>query len=121
MKPTPDTHMSAEEMRAELYRQMAALLDYWRDLPAAELGRPEDESELQARMTGFLFSLLTIFDGGNVNLPSFDLAPSPHPDDERHSHANGEKAWMAIAINADVALHEIFPWELCAEKKAEQP
>lgn len=102
--------MTPEEMRAEMFDHMAGMLAYWRD---ADLSmKPKERSEIQYRMECFLFSLLVMFDGGSAALPSFAIAPMPHPEDEAYCRDQGENWWTEEKIN-DTQMHEVFPWEKC--------
>lgn len=92
--------MTPEEARAEFFDTVAVMFRYWRDVPKPMI--VDGQSEAAARMEGFLFSLLNIFDGTNLTLPAFDIVPAPHPEDE--------PKWPQEPIN-DCAMHEIFPWE----------
>jgi len=65
------------------------------------------------KLEGLAFSILTAIDGGSLGLPSFILAPSPHPDDKEFHQQNGER-WFPenhnVNITCDIAggLHELF-------------
>lgn len=100
--------MTAEECRTALFAHIAATCKYWEtiDLPVSR----RDSSEINYRLTGFLHSILVIFDGGTV-LPAFDISPSPHPDDEEFHRSEGDNWWPTGVVINDVALHETFPWE----------
>ena len=103
-----------EEGRALFLQTVTAIFRYWRDIP--DPYRADGQSEPAARMEGFLFSLWNVFDGTNMSLPSFDIMPSPHPDDEAYHRAHGEDFWSAeVSINASTSLHEVFPWSKLRE------
>jgi len=100
--------LTPEEMRAEMFGTMAALLKYWRDLPNPFI--PPGQTDLGARMEGFLFSLLVMFDGGNMGIPGLNIVPCPHEDDEAYCRDQGENWWTEKVIN-DTQMHEVFPWK----------
>lgn len=106
---------TADECRDMMFEHMASCLVYWRDLPADRFSlRDGERSELHARMEGFLFSLLVMFDGGSGNIPALDISPAPHPDDEGYCRDTLRANWWpeATVIN-DTQMHEVFPWKRC--------
>ncbi len=101
---------TAEEGRELFFNHLAGIYDYWAKLPNPH--RSEGQTVEQARMEGLLFSILVLFDGGSGFMPGFDIYPSPHPDDEEYNRSQGENWWSTeVCINADTAMHEIFPWK----------
>jgi hypothetical protein len=102
--------LTAEEMRAAMFEHMAAMLAYWRDVELHM--KPAEQSEIQYRMEGFLFSLLVMFDGGSADLPAMAITPMPHPEDEAYCRDQGENWWSEEEIN-DTQMHEVFPWKKC--------
>lgn len=114
MNATPRA-FTADECRTMMFEHMASSLVYWRDLPVDRLSfRNGEQSELHARMEGFLFSLLVMFDGGSANLPAFDISPAPHPGDEAYCRDTlRENWWSASIVINDTQMHKEFPWEKC--------
>jgi hypothetical protein len=59
------------------------------------------------------FSFCVTIDGESASLPSFILAPDPHPDDKEFNNKRGED-WFPenknLEVNADISgsLHERF-------------
>jgi hypothetical protein len=106
--------MTPEEMRAAMFEHMALMLRWWRDETPERLApliKP-GQTEIQARLEGFLFSLLVMFDGGTGDIPGLNIVPAPHADDEAYCRSQGENWWTDRAIN-DTQMHEVFPWEKC--------
>lgn len=101
--------MTAEEARTEFFDHTAAIFRYWRDVDLRS--KPADQTELQYRMEGFLFSFFVMFDGGSAAMPGFNITPAPHPDDEDYCRAEGTNWWPVEVVINDTQLHEIFPWE----------
>ena len=94
---------TSDECRQALYGHLAAMIDYWRDLPADRLSLPGSppRSEAHERLEGLAFSILVALDGGAMTLPRFAVIPDPHPDDT--------DGWPADVDVADgVELHNEF-------------
>jgi hypothetical protein len=103
---------TAEEVRANLFEMLAALINEWE---TADLTRPEfvraiaktGKSELHYRLDGLVFSILNMFDGGCGFMPSFNLTVDPHPDDRAFHEQRGEDYYESISIS-DTSLHEMW-------------
>jgi hypothetical protein len=91
-----------EELRDEFMDTCRALADYW-------VGPLVERGTCHERLSGFLHSVLCIFDGVSGGLPAFDITASPHPDDKEYCRAEGED-WIepGTVINDDCMLHEML-------------
>lgn len=96
MKPKAYT---PEEVREMFLDQLRATKKYW-----LNESRVKTESE---RMDGLVFSILVMLDGGTMDLPAFDLIPSPHEGDKDYLTSQGEKYFSKEVIN-DCQLHELW-------------
>ncbi len=85
-----------EEVREQLLRHFKFISKYWATL---------DNKTTQERCDGLVFSILSTLDGSSLELPSFDLIPSPHPDDKEYYIDNGEN-WIEPVVINDTMLHE---------------
>lgn len=94
--------MTPHEARERLFRHLAHLVAYWRDLPDVQVlaGNP-DGNPTHERLTGLMFSVLVALDGSSA-LPGFDLIPRDDGDGE----------WPTGSINADVELHALMPEQI---------
>jgi hypothetical protein len=96
---------TTEEVREMLLRHIWGLIHYWE--------HDSRTADLHGKMTGLAFSILSTLDGSSVEIPSFLVAPSPHPDDREYHKENGEN-WFPEnhenEINCDIGgvLHEWF-------------
>lgn len=89
--------ITKEEARKMLLKQFAALVNYW----------SQQEGTTQSKMSGLVFSMLNVFDGTSLEMPAFNITPSPHPDDKQFMIDQGEN-WFdsSVCINDDCCLHE---------------
>lgn len=87
-----------EEVRHKILTHLHALSEYWSRQPG------KNRKEM---CDGLVFSVLTMLDGATLQLPSFDLIPSPHPDDKQYHIDNGEN-WFEPEVVNDVQLHEFW-------------
>lgn len=89
-----------EEVRDELLRHFAGLVDYW--------DRPELLRSQKQRLSGLVFSILPTLDGSAISFPAFDLVPSPHEDDKEYLASEGLDWFEPVSINEDCHLHELW-------------
>jgi hypothetical protein len=90
-----------EECRKMLIRHLQALRDWWLN----ESRAPTAEEKID----GVIGSFLAMIDGESGLMPSFVLAPNPHPDDADFSKKNGEKWWPNDIVNlSDGELHSLW-------------
>jgi len=91
-----------EEAKEKVLKNIESLLNYWDSDIVSHRSRRE-------RMNGLIFSMLVMFDGGQVNIPSMDIVLRPHPEDEDYHKGEGE-SWFedGMAINDDCQLHEVW-------------
>jgi hypothetical protein len=93
-----------EEVEAKLINHLLNICDYWENL--------EVVPETRDKMRGLLFSVLSTLDGCG-ELPSFIIAPCPHPEDKEYHIENGENYFSEnhnSNIKCDIggSLHEVF-------------
>ena len=88
------------ELREQVLETIRSIAAYWADLP--------DKSDRE-RCDGLAFSVLSMFDGCTIGLPSFDIVARPHEDDKAYCQDSGED-WIedGTLINSDVLLHEFW-------------
>ena len=98
--------MTAKECRDAFIRHVRHMIDYWNELV------PKDMTQRE-RIEGIAFSILASLDGDCVGLPSFLIAPNPHPGDQEFSTAHGSNWWpenyqIERQLNGELggALHE---------------
>lgn len=90
---------SKEESKKMFLKSIKELVTYWVNEPRAKTA--------QEKCNGVVHSILVLIDGGSMNMPSFDLALHPHPDDKEYLESKGEKYHVkGLVINDDVQLHE---------------
>lgn len=87
---------TAEEVRDMLLEQFVHVARYWAG---------QTEQTVEQRCEGVVFSILTTLDGCSMNLPAFDLALQPAPEDEDYCKEQGEN-WFEPGMKLDFALHE---------------
>ena len=90
-----------EELRADFLDTCRNLADYW----ASDAARRDTCHE---RLTGFLHSILCIFDGVSSGLPAFNIVASPHPDDKEYYRSEGEDWIEPGTVINDCMLHELL-------------
>ncbi len=91
---------SKEEVREAFLSHIRALAPYWASV---------ERDTVEEKISGALFSVLTLIDGSTLSLPAMDIVLRPHPEDKEFFEDNGEN-WFedGMAINDDVHLHEFF-------------
>lgn len=92
-----------EEVREKIINQMRASAKYWGSSKV-------DPSSIQERLDGLVFSILVMFDGGNIDIPAIDMVPSPHPTDKEYCISKGENWYEPGMVINDCQMHEL----LCA-------
>lgn len=89
-----------DEMRKMVLDHMRAMVWYWESLK-------DDGYGVRERLDGLAFSFLAMLDGSSAGVPSFDLVPRPHPDDEAFHRDDGDNWWPdGVVINDRAMLHE---------------
>jgi hypothetical protein len=96
--------ITEDEARANFLEHVLIMVQYW--------DKVDGKTKLEA-LSGLAFSILVAIDGGSMDLPAFDLVPSPHPDDEAYAKDEGDNWYVPKAINASAQMHE----EFCALEK----
>ena len=66
---------TTEEVREKFLNKLWTIVDFWNDLDTSKTTRE--------RISGAVFSILAEIDGCGGDIPSFILAPDPHPADEK--------------------------------------
>lgn len=93
-----------EEIRNKFLDYVWNLVEYWKKVDGKDWGE---------RMEGLAFSILSTIDGSSISLPSFILAPDPHPDDKEYHIKKGENYYpenyeLDVKCNINGGLHELF-------------
>lgn len=94
-----------EEVRERFLNNVIGMIAYWNGEGGSNV--PKDSSS-RHRLEGLAHSILVMIDGGNGFMPSFDLSPSPHPDDKQYYKDNGENWYEPDQVMNDCQLHEEF-------------
>lgn len=89
-----------EEARKAFLDHIRALATYWANV---------ERQTTEERISGALFSVLSLIDGSTLTFPAMDIVLRPHPEDKAFHKGEGEK-WFkdGMVINDDVHLHELF-------------
>lgn len=97
-----------DEVRERFLRHVWTMIGYWAGENGSNVPKEYDARE---RLSGLAHSLLCTIDGSSMALPSFALAPMPHPDDKEYKRSAGEN-WYPSAgdVEHDIAggLHELM-------------
>ena len=98
-----------DEVRDRFLTQVWVNIDYW----DGAYDQIVADKSCREKLEGLAFSLLSMLDGCSVALPSFTVAPMPHPEDRDYHQEQGEN-WWPENHNADVkcdiggCLHDLF-------------
>ena len=110
-----------EEVQEKFLKQVWAYISYWENESRAETSK--------AKLEGLAHSLMATIDGSTA-LPSFILAPLPHPTDKAFQQAQGEnyfpqqkrnKKGNAVGVKADIGgnlAYQLFRVKEKMEKEA---
>lgn len=90
---------TVDEMKKEFVDNVREMARYWSNIPNKT---PKELCD------GLAFSLLSMIDGCSLDIPSYDIIPSPHADDEQYCRDNGENWYPTGVIINDCQLHEMF-------------
>lgn len=90
---TKPREYTSDECREMFLDQIRAYVHYWATTELHPASEAENRSEIHRRLDGLAFSILNILDGTSAGLPSFVVAPSPHPDDKEFHKNEGENWW----------------------------
>lgn len=88
--------MTEEEMREAFLDHLRHLVDYWADSPPI---KEDPNPSVRSRLSGLAHSFLVMLSGCASDIPSFDLIPSPHPDDEEFRRTEDRNWWVPEDIN----------------------
>lgn len=94
-----------EEVREKFLRKVNRLVTYWLN----ENSQPDVKEKLE----GLAFSILSMIDGSQLDLPGFILAPLPAEEDKDYCIENGEDYFPqnhSSNVKCDIAggLHELL-------------
>jgi hypothetical protein len=93
-----------DEVREKFVGHVRMLIDYWTN--------ETHKQTVKERLEGLAHSMLATIDGCSMGLPSFILAPNPHPDDKKYHEELGDNHWPVneaeINCNISGGLHEIL-------------
>lgn len=95
--------LTTDEIRTKFLRHIWHMIDYWE-----KEDRPETVRE---RLEGLAHSMLSTLDGCSGELPSFIVAPHPHPEDKAFYISEGENWYpMNEEAEGDIGgcLHELL-------------
>lgn len=88
-----------EEVRTRFLHGVWDMVDWW-----------DAETQVKStreKMEGLAFSILAILDGAGA-LPSFIVAPSPHPSDEQYHKDEGTNWYPTDEPDIAGSLHDLF-------------
>lgn len=88
---------TTEEVAKMIVNQTLVCADYW-------ARQPNKTPQEVAR--GTAFGILSMLDGSCLNLPGFDLVPTPDPTDKAYCIEQGENYFTNEPVS--FALHEMF-------------
>lgn len=94
---------TTEQVRNEFLSHVEWLVKYWDDV----------EKDKTKAMEGLAFSIMAALDGVSMSLPSFIVAPLPHPDDKEYHIEEDEDYYPEnheVEIKGDItgSLHELI-------------
>jgi len=103
--PDGPRELTEDEVQRVFLDQVRAMCRYWVEESIA--------TTVKEKVEGVAFSILVALDGGNIGLPGFIVAPSPHPDDKEYHRSHGENWYPENdpeAVKCDIggSLHEHF-------------
>jgi len=90
---------TADETAERLVEKMVHMGQYWATNPNC--------GTMEERVSGAMFSALSNLDGGSLDLPAFDLIPTPHEDDKEWHIERGENYYDPDAL-ISVSLHDRY-------------
>jgi len=79
---------SNEEMLIMILQHLNQSKKYW-----ATVKLDSSRDTVEERLDGLCFSFLTMLDGVSAGLPTMEVIPTPHPDDEEYLRNEGENWW----------------------------
>lgn len=93
-----------EEVREKFLNLVWSYVRYWEKQP---------DLTCRERLEGLAFGMLVILDGESASMPSFIVAPLPHPDDKAFHKDNGDNWYPenhTTQVTCDISgcLHELF-------------
>lgn len=100
-----------DEMRRALLGHLRQMVHYW---ATCDFGRLEFKTAVEAsvevrhRLDGLVHGVLVMLDGCSGDMPAFNLAPAPHPDDEAFRRHEGENWWPSGVVLNECQLHELW-------------
>jgi hypothetical protein len=106
MKKREPRELTKEEARKRFLETVYGIAQYW--------AKESREIDVTAKCEGVAFSILSLLDGCNGNMPGFLLIPAPHPSDKDYMKDEGEdwfRDYPESAEEYDIGgncLHELF-------------
>lgn len=114
MSDKPRQH-TQKEMQDFFLHHLWQVVRYWEkveDSPLPHNNFTITPKTVAERLEGMAFSFLAMLDGSCMDLPSFEVYPSPHPEDKEFHREEGENWWACeedeISIHGQDALHELW-------------
>lgn len=117
-----------EEMMEKLLRHMWVMVDWW-----AKENRPPNDQPRE-KLIGLMHSFLCIFDGCTMEIPTIELIPMPHEDDEQYHKDNSSNWWprlcaedpLVTTIHGNNMIHDFMfelgrKWGFIPEDKEQPP
>lgn len=102
-----------EEMLIKFLKQLKSIRNYW-----AKAKLDPERDNLEERMDGLCFSFLSLLDGCQIDMPAFEVVPTPHPSDEEYLRDEGCDWWPNQAeklksqgfktVSGGHAMHELW-------------
>lgn len=89
---------TVEEAREKFLECCQSLVNYWENESRATTSRE--------KLEGLMFSILSMLDGCNGEMPAFLVIPHPHESDEEYHKKRGEKYYVREDIGG--CLHEEY-------------
>ena len=100
---------NVDEIREEFLEAVRNIANEWAHTDRYEECHQPGETLAEYVARGTAFSIMVLLDGGHGFMPSFVVAPSPHPDDKAYHKKEGDN-WYPKAPKAkyDIAggLHD---------------
>jgi hypothetical protein len=104
----PPREFTEDECRERFLRRIWDLIDYYL--------RETRRAEVEQKLEGLAFSILSILDGASIQMPGFAVVPKGCSDDSVYHRVHGEDWWPynrpeamgAIKCDLSGSLHDLF-------------
>lgn len=108
----PPRAWTADEVAEKIVKQAVHTAEYWSTNP--------NGGTMEERVSGAVFSFLSVFDGSSMDLPGIDFVPHPHADDKAYHIERGEN-YYDPETRVAVALQELYhPMQHAMHDKKQQ-